>query len=406
MDYGALPPEINSARMYSGPGSTPLLAAAAAWDGLAAELSSTAMSYQSVIERLAGEGWLGPASASMAAAVTPYMTWMSRTGAEAERAATQASSAAAAFEAAYAATVPPATVAANRAQLATLVATNFLGINTAAIAATEAHYSEMWAQDAVAMYTYAASSANASILKQFKQPPQTTNPTGQADQAAAVAQAGGTPAASGAQTMLSQLSSSISNALQSLSSPAAGSGLGLPSNLWDFLDSNFVNGFVSAGYTSPAIIQQTVTGSMADINAVNVAGTPGATALPPMGAGTGNATWTPLITPNVPYSSAAVFGSGPSGLGQAAPAAELARSVYVGRLAVPQAWTAATQVENHAGTALAGGGWSSTPLPDTPAAGGVPGMPGIPAANTGRHFGSGPRYGFHVTVMPRPPAAG
>ena len=68
---GALPPEINSARMYSGPGSPPMLAAAAAWDGLAAELSSTASSYQSVIERLAGEGWLGPASASMAAAVDP-----------------------------------------------------------------------------------------------------------------------------------------------------------------------------------------------------------------------------------------------------------------------------------------------------------------------------------------------
>ena len=62
MDYGALPPEINSARIYSGPGSTPMLAAVAAWEGLAAELSSTAASYQSVIERLADEGWLGPAS--------------------------------------------------------------------------------------------------------------------------------------------------------------------------------------------------------------------------------------------------------------------------------------------------------------------------------------------------------
>jgi PPE-repeat protein len=100
MDYGALPPEINSARIYSGPGSTPMLAAAAAWDGLAAELSSTASLYQSVIERLVGEGWLGPASASMAAAVTPYMTWVSRTAAQAEQAAAQASSAAAAYEAA------------------------------------------------------------------------------------------------------------------------------------------------------------------------------------------------------------------------------------------------------------------------------------------------------------------
>ncbi|OOK73679.1 PPE family protein [Mycobacterium kansasii] len=60
MDFGALPPEVNSLRMYSGPGSAPLLAAVAAWDGLAAELRSTANSYDAVISELTGEGWLGP----------------------------------------------------------------------------------------------------------------------------------------------------------------------------------------------------------------------------------------------------------------------------------------------------------------------------------------------------------
>jgi hypothetical protein len=63
MDFGALPPEINSARMYSGPGSAPLLAAASAWTGLAAELHSAAVSYASVVSALAGDMWLGPASA-------------------------------------------------------------------------------------------------------------------------------------------------------------------------------------------------------------------------------------------------------------------------------------------------------------------------------------------------------
>ncbi|MGH3562205.1 MAG: PPE domain-containing protein, partial [Mycobacterium sp.] len=38
MDYGALPPEVNSARIYAGPGSGPMVAAAAAWNRLAAEL--------------------------------------------------------------------------------------------------------------------------------------------------------------------------------------------------------------------------------------------------------------------------------------------------------------------------------------------------------------------------------
>ena len=53
-------------------------------------------------------------------------------------------------------TVPPPVIAANRAQLMALIATNFFGQNTPAIAATEAHYSEMWVQDATAMYGYAA----------------------------------------------------------------------------------------------------------------------------------------------------------------------------------------------------------------------------------------------------------
>ncbi len=48
MDFGALPPEINSGRMYSGPGSGPMLAAAAAWDGVAVELGLAATGYDSV----------------------------------------------------------------------------------------------------------------------------------------------------------------------------------------------------------------------------------------------------------------------------------------------------------------------------------------------------------------------
>ena len=50
--------------------------------------------------------------------------------------------------------------AANRAQLMSLIAINILGQNTPAIAATEADYGEMWAQDATAMYGYAGASAD------------------------------------------------------------------------------------------------------------------------------------------------------------------------------------------------------------------------------------------------------
>ena len=52
MDFGALAPEIHSGRMYAGPGSGPMLAAAAAWEGLADALYSTASSYHSVIREV------------------------------------------------------------------------------------------------------------------------------------------------------------------------------------------------------------------------------------------------------------------------------------------------------------------------------------------------------------------
>jgi PPE-repeat protein len=395
MDFGALPPEINSARMYFGPGSAPMLAAAAAWDALAAELQSTASSYRTVISGLVGEGWLGPASASMAAAVTPYMTWMSLTGAQAEQTATQALAAAGAFEAAFAMTVPPAVVVANRAQLMALVATNFLGQNTPAIAATEAQYGEMWAQDAAAMYSYAASSAAASKVKPFTQPPQTTNPAGQAGQAAAVARVTGTSSASGTQTTLNQLTSAVPTALQSLASPLASAD---PPG--DFLNSNFLNGVISGGYANPAIITATVTSGMADINSLQIPGLP---LIPPPVGGLNIPAYASL---NTPAFTSLVSAGAPAGLPSlGGVTAATARAAFVGHLSVPQSWTAATQVANHAGAALPGGGWTSTALPESSA--GVPGMPGVPAVSTAaRHFGSGPRYGFQVTVMPRPPAAG
>ena len=184
MDFATLPPEVNSARMYAGPGSGPMLAAASGWDGLAAELQSTAASYRATISELTGGPWLGSSSASMAAAATPYLDWMTTTAGQAEQTATQARAAAAAYEAAFAMTVPPAVIAANRTLLMALIASNVLGQNTAAIAATEVEYAEMWAQDATAMYGYAGASSVASTLTPFNPPPPTTNPGGGAQQAA------------------------------------------------------------------------------------------------------------------------------------------------------------------------------------------------------------------------------
>jgi PPE-repeat protein len=232
MDFAFLPPEINSGRMYEGPGSGPLLAAAAAWDGIATELHTAAASYGSVISELTAGPWLGAASAAMTAAAEPYVAWMRSTATQAEQTATQAKAAAAAYEVTFAAMVPPPVIAANRALLQALVSTNFIGQNTPAIAATETLYAEMWAQDATAMYGYAGASASATTLTPFTPSPQTTT---------------GASAATSAQTVASQLTSATAQGLTSTAATDPASILGTLADLIDIV--LFLPGVAQAGLT-------------------------------------------------------------------------------------------------------------------------------------------------------------
>ncbi|MBY0442661.1 MAG: PE-PPE domain-containing protein [Mycobacteriaceae bacterium] len=152
--FAVLAPEVNSARIYTGAGPGPMLAAAAAWDQLGVELAATATSFNSAVTGLTAEFWQGSASMAMAYAAAPYAAWLSAAGAQAEHTASQLRAAATTFEAAQAATVHPAVVAANRIRLNALIATNLLGQNTPAVAATEAVYDQLWAQDVTAMAGY------------------------------------------------------------------------------------------------------------------------------------------------------------------------------------------------------------------------------------------------------------
>ncbi|ORA80906.1 PPE domain-containing protein [Mycobacterium malmoense] len=248
MDFAALPPEVNSARMYAGPGSGPMLAAAAAWDGLAAALHSAASSYQSEIATLTAGPWLGPASTSMVAATTPHVAWTRITAVQAEQAANQAKAAAAAYETAFAETVAPPVVAANRGLLMSLVATNIFGQNTPAIATTEAQYSEMWAQDASAMYGYAGASASATTLTPFNPPPQGTSPGGPARQAAAVGQTTG--------TSIGNVQGTISSTQQALSAaPSVLTGLATPAVADPLTPADLVNllGSLSGIFVDPEV---------------------------------------------------------------------------------------------------------------------------------------------------------
>ena len=162
MSFSLIPPEINSALMYSGAGSAPLLEASTAWNELAADLEATATQYQTAITNLTTGTWLGTSSTQMAAAAEPYIAWLQSTAAEAAQTGAQAQAAAAAYGTAYSSMVPPPVISANRAELTTLVSNNFLGQNTGAIANNEADYLSMWIQDALGMDTYSQASTGAS----------------------------------------------------------------------------------------------------------------------------------------------------------------------------------------------------------------------------------------------------
>ncbi|HME17140.1 MAG TPA: PPE family protein [Mycobacterium sp.] len=403
LDFGALPPEINSTRMYAGPGPGSMLTAAAAWQSLADELNSVAAGYGSVVSSLTTGPWTGPSAVSMAAAVAPYVTWLGATGEQAEQTAAQATAAAGAYETAFAATVPPPMVAANRSLLALLVATNVLGQNTPAIAATEAHYGEMWAQDAAAMYGYASTSATAAQVTPFSTPPQTTNPGGLAAQTAATAQTAGTSAGTDVETLMSsgpQLISGVPQTLQSLASPQSLAAL-----------------TSSATDSTSSTSSTTSTSSLSMLSSLS---TPLRMATMPMSmlsklftaGSTANAARTVSTAANeLGAAQSAGLGSGASmlvstgfgGVGTGMPgiSAGMGQATSVGALSVPSAWGSAAPA-----AALPFAGAGAVPAAHAGAATGMPPM--MPVTNlTGRDGPVAPsRFEMRSTVIPFSPAAG
>lgn len=365
--------------MYAGAGAAELVAAAAAWNGIAVELSTAASCFESIVTRLRTEPWLGPASLSMAAAAQPLVAWLTDTAESSALAAAQAMASAAAFEAGRAMTVAPGEVAANRAQLAELVATNILGQNMPAIAAVEARYGEMWAQDAAAMYGYAAASAVAGRLNPLTGPSAVTNPAGIAGQAAAVGQAAG----SVPQTGLNNLISNLPNAVMSLASPAPSeaqvSGL------------NAVLSFLTN--PNPLFVDHAwhgVSGVLADFDMALTTSSDGAdvaTGVTASGAG-----------PVAATTAASARTVTPAGVGATPIVAGLGTASSVGRLSVPASWSTAAPAVT-ADIASVGTGWA---VPEEDAAiAAAPFAPGMVVAADGAGAGLGPRYGVRPTVMPR-----
>lgn len=176
MDFPALPPEVNSGRIYTGPGPQSLTAAAGAWQILGEELESAANSINSILDGLA-QAWQGPTGAAMMQAADGYFRWLRHTATMAAATASQAGRAAQAFNNVKLAVVPPSTIAANRASVLKLSSVNIFGQATQAIMALEAQYDQMWAQDVAAMNNYAVSSqAATSQLQPFTQAPSDRQP--------------------------------------------------------------------------------------------------------------------------------------------------------------------------------------------------------------------------------------
>ena len=352
-DFGALPPEVNSGRIYSGPGSAPLLAAATAWDALASELQTTAASYGSTIGELT-TSWQGPSSTAAADAAAPYTAWLSNTAAQAEQTASQAQAAAAAYEAAFAASIPPPVIAANRALLAALVATNFLGQNTPAIAANEATYAEFWAQDAGAMYGYAGAATTASQLTPFTAAPATTNDSGQATQSAAVANSAASTADSttdSIEAFLTQLNTeftqfgtqlaSLNTEITSLFPPAAGL-TGLPLSV-----TNGITVLEKAITTFTSTISTFGSGPWSPIGIAGLFKNWWQVSISIPALGTGIQGIGPLLNPHPivgalsPLLHSGLLSGSYAGGGNVGALASVGRAGTIGALSVPQNWASA-----------------------------------------------------------------
>jgi PPE-repeat protein len=410
-DLGLLPPEISSALIYAGPGSSSLMAAAAAWNGLAAELSSAATAYDTVVTQLSSEEWLGPASASMASAAEPYAQWMATTAGQAEEAAAQAQNAAAAYETVLASVVPPPLIALNRTELSQAMATNVLGQNNGIIAQLESQYQEFWAQTASALYSYAGQSAAATKVTPFQSAPAVANPAAATTQAAASA---ASPAASIQQT-LQQFITQIQQQLAGLAGPfanptstIAGTNLFtnanpllqeawflisgqtvLPSNIGTFLGgySNYASFF----YNTEGLPYFSVGMGNFGVQMAKTVGAIGGAA--------------PAAAAAVPKGLPGLGGLLGGGAGAVHPAAALGGAGSIGKLSVPAAWTGASP-----GAAVPHAAIPVSSISAAPEAAGGPGnlLGGMPLAGvgSGASGGAGPRYGFRPTVMARPPLGG
>ena len=389
MEFTALPPEVTSALIHSGPGAESLIEASNAWQRLGTSLEESAGINSATLSSLTG-AWHGPSAAAMTEAVEPYLNWLRTTAQQCQQMAVAVQDAIAAFNSARSSVVPVASVSANRTRLTQLLATNRFGINLPAIAETEDEYLDMWANNSGAMSRYEAASAQATTLPKFSSPLAITNPAGTAAQAS-VTSAATTSATPGATITPASILSAIQAA-------AAGDPINLgltdPTTGYFGLFNQYANQFISSGFPINLLSYAAQNSSAQALQAVGG------------DIGTGLSEGQSALG-GLPAGGAGAFGA--AGL-SAEPTAAIGVGVSVGKLTAPPAVVGllpASQVPVQLASA-------ATPL--TAADSGFPMPPLMPppiSAGSGWRKRKQDKYedisiGAELkgTVMPRPPSAG
>lgn len=188
-DAAIYPPEVTYQIMSTGDQGASLLDAAAGHqtvaDMLIAEM--TAMGFNTTSTAMVA--WQGIGGAAMEMTAGQFIAMCEAVSAWCQVGSLQAAAVAEAHGMALAQMVPAEVCLENRTELATLVATNFLGVNTPAIGVNQATYTSYWITNATQRSAYSGIVTASNMITAEPAPfaPMVTNPAGPAESVAQAA---------------------------------------------------------------------------------------------------------------------------------------------------------------------------------------------------------------------------